>query len=424
MPGGGRRKKKNNSNAPQDQEENESPDEKEPSTPPNTNPPFKFDFGAPSKEGAFGRPVFDFSNPVNKELLNAVTTQMGNLVGKSSGYFESLPKPVRNRIRALKTLHKTKVEIDAQYKKAKDELEKKFEEKYAPLFTKRSAFVVGSQEPTEEELGSEEENEPIQIEEVKDEKDKEKQKSEDAPKGIPDFWLTAMKHHDTLQELITEKDAEALHFLTDIKVRVFQDVQPKKEEVPEPKAEEDEVEGPLHGFVLEFYFTPNPFFSDSLLSKTYFLSMSLNEEIYHHAEATEIKWNEGKNLTIKKVTRQEKPKKNRNKRTGKGQPMKTVTIEEPQESFFNFFSPEGVLAAIPLDEEDEEEEATLLEEDYQCGLEIKEALIPNAVLYFTGEVASYGDFSYDEEDEEGDEEGEDEDFTPNPNEKAAECKQQ
>jgi len=234
-----------------------------------------------------------------------------------------------------------------------------------------------------------------------------------------------MKHQETLSEVITEKDMEALHFLVDIKLRTFHDVQPKKEDTGEKNAEEGPAEGPLHGFALDFYFDTNPFFQEKLLTKTYFLSTSLNEELYHHSESTEIKWNEGKNLTIKKVTRQEKPKKNRGKQRGKGQPMKTIVIDEPQESFFNFFSPEGILAVFHGDEEEEdEEEETLLEEDYQCGLEIKEALIPNAVLYYTGEVEHYGnEFSY-EEDEEGEDEEEDEDFTPNPNEKAAECKQQ
>jgi hypothetical protein len=35
-------------------------------------------------------------------------------------------------------------------------------------------------------------------------------------KGIPDFWLTALRNHPGLAELITERDAEALAFLQDV----------------------------------------------------------------------------------------------------------------------------------------------------------------------------------------------------------------
>jgi len=429
MPGGRRNRKKGNNTGPSEPPENDSPTEDTPPT--NTAPgAFKFDFGAMGRGGAFA-PVFDFSNPANNELLNAMKTKLGGLVGKSSGYMESLPEPIRHRVQALKHLHKTKVEIDRDYKKARDELEKQFGEKYAPLFSKRASFVNGALEPTEEERGpQEEEEEGIKIEEVKDEKDPKAKSQQDVPKGIPEFWSTAMFHHEALGELITEKDMEALKFLTDVRVKVFQDFVPKQEETPkEPKEEEEEEDnGPLHGFTLEFSFSQNPFFEDAVLSKTYYLSMSLNEEMYHHAEATEIKWKEGKNLTIKKVTKQEKPKKKGGKRgSNKGQPMKTVVIEEPQESFFNFFSPEGILGPMPEEGMDEEtEDGSLLEEDYQYGLEIKEALVPNAILYYTGEAQALlsPDFEFEGEDEGEDEEGEDEEFAPGSTEKPAECKQQ
>jgi len=430
MPGGGKKgRKSGGGGGPPKQPEKEEREEQQPQqSNQNNQSQFKFDFGANAGQSAFA-PVFDFSNPQNNMMLKAIQSKLGGLVGKNSGFYDTLPKIVKNRVRALKQLHKSKVEIDAEYKKARDELEKRFSEKYAPLYDKRAAYISGAVEPTAEEMGPEEEEKGVEIEEIKEGKEA-KETSSEAIKGVPEFWLIAFKNHDGLGDVITEKDMEALKYLKDVKCKVFQDyVSPKGEKGKEKekgKEEEEESDGPLHGFTLEFYFEENPFFEDKLLTKTYFLAYHLSEEMFHHAEATEIKWKPEKNLTIKKVTKQQKPKKKGGRRgSGKGQPMKTITVEEPQESFFNFFTPEGILGPAPEDMEEMEDEESLLEEDYQFGLEIKEALIPNAVLYFTGDIQPSFGFDFDEgEEDEEEEEGEDEEYAPNPNEKPAECKQQ
>ncbi|GKA62751.1 nucleosome assembly protein 1;4, partial [Tanacetum coccineum] len=55
-------------------------------------------------------------------------------------------------------------------------------------------------------------------------------------KGVPDFWLTAMKINEILAEEISERDEEALKYLKDIKWYRMDD----------PK-----------GFKLEFFFDTN-----------------------------------------------------------------------------------------------------------------------------------------------------------------------
>ncbi|KAF7136130.1 hypothetical protein RHSIM_Rhsim08G0234700 [Rhododendron simsii] len=67
-------------------------------------------------------------------------------------------------------------------------------------------------------------------------------------KGVPSFWVTAMKTNEVLAEEISERDEEALKYLKDIKWFRIDD----------PK-----------GFKLEFFFDPNPFFKNSVLTKTY-----------------------------------------------------------------------------------------------------------------------------------------------------------
>lgn len=107
-------------------------------------------------------------------------------------------------------------------------------------------------------------------------------------KGVPDFWLTAMKTNEILAEevgiwaqyllipmviypllnswhilvQITERDEEALKYLKDIKWC----------RLDNPK-----------GFKLEFFFDTNPFFKNSVLTKTYHMIDDDNEPILEKA---------------------------------------------------------------------------------------------------------------------------------------------
>jgi len=180
--GGKKKGKKNNENAappPQEKEEESSPAQSPPaqSSPLKgaPNEQFQFDFGG-NKGGGF---QFDFSNPQNQDFLRTIQTQLGGLVGKNSGYFQTLPQSVRDKVRALKKLQKTKSAIDKDCKRAMEEIEKQFNVKYSALYEKRSQYVNGLLEPKEEDLEGEE-DEGIKIEEIKEgEKKKKKRKSKE-----------------------------------------------------------------------------------------------------------------------------------------------------------------------------------------------------------------------------------------------------
>ena len=79
-------------------------------------------------------------------------------------------------------------------------------------------------------------------------------------------------------------------------------------------------------FTIIFHFSPNEYFENTTLSVKFFMA---NENEAEKAEATEIKWKEGKNVTKKTVT-----KKQKNKKTGK---TREITKEVDAESFFNIF---------------------------------------------------------------------------------------
>lgn len=84
--------------------------------------------------------------------------------------------------------------------------------KYTPLYERRQAIIAGSSEPTdadveagkasEESDDEEEEEEGAKLTEVDESKD-------DADvKGIPEFWLTALKNAMPIAEQITDEDEE------------------------------------------------------------------------------------------------------------------------------------------------------------------------------------------------------------------------
>ena len=102
--------------------------------------------------------------------------------------------------------------------------------------------------------------------------------------GIPEFWLTALRTHVHLGEIITDRDADALKSLTDIKIEYL----PQTAEKP--------------GFKLLFVFKPNEFFENEVLEKTYLYHEEVGysgDFIYDRAIGTEIKWKEDKDLTKK-----------------------------------------------------------------------------------------------------------------------------
>jgi len=323
-------------------------------------------------------------------MMAAIQKQLGGLVGTSSGYFESLPKQVQQRVKALKFLHSQRTELEKKFNQELLELEKKYEALYQPLIERRSDIVSGASEPKPEELVEEKKEEDKEDE--KKEKIESDQKKEEKPekdvKGIPEFWLEALKHHEEFASLITEKDEPALKHLENIKL------------VPVPEND--------HSFAVEFYFSDNEFFDNKIVKKTYILNENPEGDVmYDHVEATQINWKNGKNLTIRKVTKQQK-KKGKGKRGGKsGGPAQTITVEEPTESFFHFFNPEGAYALYNGDDQAEFDDYGLqefLESDYEMGLELKEKIIPHAVMWYTGENAPLPNEEDDDEEDDEDEE--------------------
>ncbi|KAL6235430.1 hypothetical protein BDW75DRAFT_209430 [Aspergillus navahoensis] len=352
----------------------------------------------------------------NPGLVSMIQGKLGSLVGRSSGYIESLPVSVRRRVAGLKGIQKEHAKLEAQFQEEVLELEKKYFAKFTPLYERRATIVNGATEPTDTEIeAGKGEEEDI---DAKDEDSKQgEDEKESAVTGIPEFWLSAMKNQISLAEMITDKDEEALKHLVDIRM----------EYLDRP------------GFRLIFEFSENEFFTNKTISKTYFYKEENGyggDFIYDHAEGTKIDWKADKDLTVRVES-----KKQRNKNTKQ---TRVVKITVPTESFFNFFAP----PQPPSDDDDTV--ATDIEErlelDYQLGEDIKEKLIPRAIDWFTGEALQFEELGddmdpdefdeFDDEDDEDDDEDDDgrgsdedvddsdeEDGTSKPKKEAAECKQ-
>ncbi|KAF9273266.1 hypothetical protein BGZ68_001670 [Mortierella alpina] len=345
----------------------------------------------------------------NPQLMAMLQGRLGGLVGAPSAYLQTLHPDVRRRVKGLKSLQHKHSALEIEFQKEILTLEKKYLELYTPLYQKRAEFVSGKTEPTDAEVedGVSEDEEEEDEEKEDDDDEKETEKAE----GIPEFWLTVLKNHPQIDDLVTEKDAEALKHLVDIRMSYFD----------------------KPGFRLDFEFSPNDFFSNTILTKTYFYNETPGyggDFMYDHAEGTKIEWKEGKDLSVTVET-----KKQRHKGTNKTRVVKKTV---PAETFFSFFTPpvapEGEDAEDVDDIEDIDQR---LEADYGLGEELKDNVIPRAVDWFTGKALQYqdnndqydDDFEYDDEDEDEDEEDdEDEDDNddeqPAKGEKAPECKQQ
>lgn len=106
------------------------------------------------------------------------------------------------------------------------------------------------------------------------------------PSAIPEFWLTALRNHIGLADLITERDEGALKHLLDIRLSYLNE-------------NEKEYEG-KPGFKITFIFSPNEFFENETLDKSYLYQDEVGysgDFVYYKAIGTDIKWKEDKDLT-------------------------------------------------------------------------------------------------------------------------------
>lgn len=315
-------------------------------------------------------------------------------------FLKQLPANIRKRVYGLQGIQKEYAKVHEQYLDEMRELEKRYEELYAPYYEKRKDVIQGKVEPTEEEVSK-----GSKVMEVKEEGEEPEKTDESAPKGIPDFWLTAMKNHEMVDETIFQRDEPCLKYLSDVRCKNFDD--------------------PQKGFTLIFQFDENPFFTNAELTKSYHLAED-DEILIEKCEGCTIDWKSGQDLTVTI-----KKKKQRHKG---GKNTRVVTKSEPCDSFFNFFTPPKMPDEDEADEDDDEDALDELEEriehDYEVGRTIKDRIIPKAIDWFTGEAITTVEFQMGQDGAADDDDDEDDDghghgrISGAPKAQPPECKQQ
>ncbi|KAH8983482.1 NAP-domain-containing protein [Lactarius akahatsu] len=137
------------------------------------------------------------STAVHEAMLGLVQGRLAGLLGKSSGYIESLSDGTKTSIVALIGVQVKQNELQNQYKRECLELEKKYLELTKPLYERRRALIYTAAVPTPEELDA-----------------GAAQAAKDNPEENP-FLVTPVHgplppNHVGLSELITDRDAGAL----------------------------------------------------------------------------------------------------------------------------------------------------------------------------------------------------------------------
>ncbi|XWS12070.1 hypothetical protein CRYUN_Cryun37aG0058900 [Craigia yunnanensis] len=261
--------------------------------------------------------------------------KLQSLAGQHADVLETLSPNARKRVEVLIEIQSEHDELEKKFFEERAALEAKYQKLYEPLYTKRFEIVNGVMKAEGEK------NEAVM--------------DEEGDKGVLSFVLEMYVMIYSLLVQISERDEGALKYLKDIKWGKIDD----------PK-----------GFKLEFFFDSNPYFKNSVLTKTYHM-VDENDPILEKAIGTKIEWYPGKCLTQK--------------------------IPDDDDD---------------IDDELAEELQDRMEHDYNIGSAIRGKLILHAVSWFTGEAVQVNEYdglegNYDsdeeeDEDEDGDEEEEEE----------------
>lgn len=297
---------------------------------------FTFNFGDSNQL------VAAFQQPTEEELRKQVDEQL----------VKNNPRQVVERIRVLQNLQAIYDELKDKCMKEIYEVEKKYEQKYQPLYARRREIVSGTVDITEEEKGK-------ALAKVENKVDESTSPAD--VKGIPEFWLTVLRNSEIYEDMIQKHDEEALKFLEDITAETLEN-----------------EKGEANGFKLHFHFAENPYFTKTVLTKTFHYNPEDDEPI--SSEGTEIQWKEGKNLTVKTTIKKQRHKG--------GNRVRKVKKEVPQDSFFNFFKTlkkDENKAAAESDDEEIDTEA-LIAADQEIGDIFKTRIIAFAIEYFLGIV--------------------------------------
>nr|XP_011463676.1 PREDICTED: nucleosome assembly protein 1;2-like [Fragaria vesca subsp. vesca] len=229
---------------------------------------------------------------------------------KNSYLLKILSVDAINRVEDLIEIQEVQDRLKNEFYKERGALEARYEKSYEPLYEQRYNITNGVNIDCESTTTNQEE------------------------KGVPYFWLYAFRGNDALNDMIMDHDEGVLKHLENVKW--FRTAN-------------------LKVFKLEFYFCPNHFLKNSILTVTYHM-IDDDDSIIEKIIGTEIHWY-SENCLEKDSTGHSR-------------------------SFFNIFSPTEV-----HDKHKDLKVKYEMQENYSIGLTIRDEIIPRAISWFTGEAA-------------------------------------
>lgn len=276
----------------------------------------------------------EHSEPEEQEHDENEEEEEGELE-EGENLMDGLPDYIVERVDKLRLLDQKRQAQLQEYLKERAALEQKFAATFNTLYGERAQIINGENEEA---------------------------KKGDQAKGIPQFWVIAMGHMETIGSLLEPEDIECLEYLSDI-------------------ACTDYLDG--KGFTLKFSFQPNPYFENTELIKEYeVLNLLLDDEpVLKNVKGCTIQWKPNKCLTYKTVTKKQKGK---GKKAGQ---VRTVSKKERQESFFHWFEPPQMPNLEDMNEDEAQKLEELFETDFDVAQSFRQQIIPKAVQWFTGEIA-------------------------------------
>lgn len=304
-------------------------------------PPPTFSFGSGESGGGFS---FQLATAPEEDDDEDDDDDEGN-----SG--APLPREVLERVLGLKGVHEKRLAILKDYAAERCVLEKKFRELTEAVNAERAEIVAGRREP---ELSEEDKATVFKSGAVASE-----------ATGVPDFWLQALGHCEAFEHYLEECDIQVLKQLADVRCVDHDD---------------------MDGFTLEFEFNENEHFNDKVLTKKYKIPNLLDANGQPELEAIDgcdIDWKDPSDCLVARTVKK-RQKARRGKHAGQ---TRVVSKLEPQPSFFRFFE----TIKLPTDDEEDDSVRDKIDNDVELAFALRNQVIPNAVLWFTGEAADDDD---------------------------------
>nr|XP_004290975.2 PREDICTED: nucleosome assembly protein 1;2-like isoform X2 [Fragaria vesca subsp. vesca] len=259
-----------------------------------------------------------------------------------SNFLDNLGKNARKCVESLRLIQEKLDALTAEFDENTASVQAKYLQSCEHLYLQRHNIV---NDPEADGVGSDYEDEAYIY-----------------GKGVPYFWLNALQNNDYIENEITYRDEQALKYLKDIKSSPIDDSE---------------------GFKLDFCFKANPFFENSVLTKTFLMSVENDISLVKDIKGTEIEWYPARCLTT--IPIKKKPET-------QSEDAKSITVTEDCDSFFSLF---GALEVV----DDNFKRSRQAEHDFHIGLIIRDQIIPHAVSWFTGEAIENRDDLQDDEDQ-------------------------